>query len=56
MTASVPVPVWVFLLFILFCSLWQVCITIQLRVLKDLFDLYWHAQYDEVDDDGTTTD
>lgn len=40
MTQTIPVPVWIVVLFILLITAWQIAVTFQTRYLKQLYELY----------------
>lgn len=44
-TLMIPVPVWLACLLLVGFALLQWSLTVQLRCLRDLFRMYWRAQY-----------
>ena len=47
MTETIPVPVWVMLLLVVLMVAWQWAAAKQSEALRDLFRIYWRAQYGE---------
>lgn len=47
MSATIPVPIWLVVVVVVLAIVQHSLATYQLRLMRDLFRLYWKAQYDE---------